>query len=372
MKEIVKVDVIRTTGLAKLDAATQALSKATTFAEIKKIRDVAEAIRKLAKTAGAGLDIQNQGAMLKIRAERKAGKKLKTMERHKSVNGRPKKGVHDEPLILKELGIDDKNQSRRWQREADISDGIQEEYFEQARKKEQEITTAGFLRYGKPVEDKEFEPKIYDIWNFQGIDDKFGQEHPGNIPAGIVLNTLYYYTNENDLVVDPMAGGGVVIDCCKYLNRGCLAYDVKPTRKDIEKNDILQGYPAKAKDCNLIFLDPPYYKKKEEDYGKESISALTLEQYWMAFKKIAEHSFRCIDKSGFLALLMEPYIDYQDSTNSLWLFQYINLFSDNSWKVERIFDVPESSQRYAAHDVARAKEQKQILTLRRQLIIFRK
>lgn len=87
MDDIVKVDVIRTTGLARLDAATQALAKATGIQEIKKIRDVAEAVRKLAKTAGAGLDIQNEGAMLKIRAERKCGEKLKVME--KARGGQP-------------------------------------------------------------------------------------------------------------------------------------------------------------------------------------------------------------------------------------------------------------------------------------------
>lgn len=219
---------------------------------------------------------------------------------------------------------------------------------------------------------KDFEPKIYDIWNFQGIDDRFGQPHPGNIPAGIILNTLYYYTKEGDLVIDPMAGGGVTIDCCKYLKRKCLAYDTNPKRKDIIKNDVLAGYPPKAKGCDLIFLDPPYYKKKEEDYGEDSISALSEDDYWLAFTTIATNSYKCVKSDGFLALVMEPYIDYEDSAKSLWLFQYINIFTDNKWKVERIIDVPENSQRYQAFNVARAKENEQMLTLRRQLILFRR
>ncbi len=223
-----------------------------------------------------------------------------------------------------------------------------------------------------PKEDKDFEPKIYDIWNFQGIDDRFGQPHPGNIPAGIILNTLYYYTKEGDLVVDPMAGGGVTIDCCKHLKRKCLAYDMNPKRPDIKQNDVSQGYPAEAKGCNLIFLDPPYYKKKEEEYGEDSISALPEDEYWQAFEKIASTSFKCVKKGGLLALVMEPYIDYEDSTKSLWLFQYINIFLGKKWLVERVIDIPESSQRYQAFDVTRAKGNKQILTLRRQLIIFRK
>jgi len=213
--------------------------------------------------------------------------------------------------------------------------------------------------------------KLYDIWNFIGKDE-LGTEHPGNVPSGVILNTLYYYTNENDLIVDPMAGGGVVIDCCKYLNRKCLAYDIKPVRDDIKKNDIKKGYPKEAKNCDLIFIDPPYYKKKEIEYGEQSISSLERKEYLEIFKVIAEKSMAIIKSNGYLAFLMEPYIDYKDSKLSIWLYDYILRFIEKGWRIERIFDVPESTQRYQAHDVTRAKENKQILTLRRQLIIFRK
>lgn len=144
-----KVEVIRTTGLAKLDAATQALAKATDIQEIKQVRDVAEAIRKLAKTAGAGLDIQNEGAMLKIRAERKGGEKLKETERARGKRTDLVTPCYQvDKQTLGEMGIT-KAQSSRWQAEADIPETVQEDYFEQAKEKEIEITTAGFMREGK-------------------------------------------------------------------------------------------------------------------------------------------------------------------------------------------------------------------------------
>jgi len=214
--------------------------------------------------------------------------------------------------------------------------------------------------------------KVYDIWNFAGIDYNFGIEYPGNIPAGIVLNTLYYYTKENDLVVDPMAGGGVTIDCCKYYDRRCLAYDIQPIREDVSKNDILSGYPQETQNCDLIFLDPPYFKKKEKEYGEISISALDRESYLEVFDTIAKESFKTIRNGGYLAFLMEPYIDYQDSSGSIWLYDYIKKFLENNWLIERIYDVPQTSQRYQAFDITRAKENKIVLTLRRGLIIFKK
>ena len=37
---------------------------------------------------------------------------------------------------------------------------------------------------------------------------------PGQFPAQLVAHTLFYFTQEEDLVFDPMAGGGVVPDTC--------------------------------------------------------------------------------------------------------------------------------------------------------------
>jgi len=213
--------------------------------------------------------------------------------------------------------------------------------------------------------------RVYDIWNFTGIDYNFGIRYPGNIPAGIILNILYYYTKENDLVIDPMAGGGVTIDCCKHLNRRCLAYDIQPDREDIKINDILKGYPDEAKDCDLIFLDPPYFKKKELEYGSVSISALNRKTYLQSFDIIAKKSYKIIKKNGYLALLMEPFIDYENSSNSIWLYDYLKRFLANNWLIERIYDVPQTSQRYQAYDISRAKKEKIALTLRRELIIFK-
>ena len=58
--------------MVALDAATQALARAETLAEIKLIRDKAEAVRSYARNAALGLDAQNYGAEVKLRAERKA------------------------------------------------------------------------------------------------------------------------------------------------------------------------------------------------------------------------------------------------------------------------------------------------------------
>ena len=73
-----------------------------------------------------------------------------------------------------------------------------------------------------------------------------------------------------------MAGGGVVGDVCKVLGRKCYMYDVNSAREDIVKHDLVnQGFPKEMENADLIFWDPPYYKKKMKDYGPQSISSLS-------------------------------------------------------------------------------------------------
>ena len=71
----------------------------------------------------------------------------------------------------------------------------------------------------------DFRPTPYDVWSFRH-DRAFGIPHAGSIPAAIIAHTLFYYTQPDALVVDPMAGGGSTLDVCESMGRRCLAYDI--------------------------------------------------------------------------------------------------------------------------------------------------
>jgi len=68
---------------------------------------------------------------------------------------------------------------------------------------------------------------------------------------------LKRYTEEGDLVVDPMAGSGTILDVCKEENRRCIAYDIAPTRPDIIQNDA-RHIPLFDSSVDMIFIDSPY------------------------------------------------------------------------------------------------------------------
>ncbi len=62
-------------------------------------------------------------------------------------------------------------------------------------------------------------------------------EIPCPIPEPDNLSSYYYFSDQGDLVLDPMAGGGVVADTCLALNRRCWSFDMddRPdTRSEIE------------------------------------------------------------------------------------------------------------------------------------------
>ena len=68
--------------LSRWDAARHALAEAVTIDEVKDIRDKAEAMRVYLKQAGESLEMQNNVADIKLRAERKAGLLLKDLPKN--------------------------------------------------------------------------------------------------------------------------------------------------------------------------------------------------------------------------------------------------------------------------------------------------
>jgi len=212
---------------------------------------------------------------------------------------------------------------------------------------------------------KEFEPKVYDVWNFSECDNRFGVEHPGRIPGQIIQNILYYYTKENDIILDPMAGGGVTQDVCETMNRKCYSYDINPKRDFIKKHDITNGFPDDIKNISLVILDPPYYKKKEQEYGKNSISFLNREQYLKSIEKIAKNC-----KGNKIALIMGKYYNYNNPNDSIFISDYINIFKKNGYKQIDEISINQTPPQGGQYAVKYAKEKQRMEIIKRDLVIF--
>jgi DNA modification methylase len=224
------------------------------------------------------------------------------------------------------------------------------------------------------MEDCGYQPDVYDIWTFNGLDKRYGQPHPGNIPAGILFNTLYYWTEQGDLVIDPMAGGGVTIDVCKAMRRRCVAYDIDPKRQDIRKQDAEEPWPDR--DAALVFIDPPYFSMMQEHYHPDGVSgAENIEEFLARMRKIFCNAVEALKPGGHVAVLIQnqtgrdvemgkEYID----TSFLFFGELLNL----GLKPVRRVSVPLNTQTCTAQQVEKAKRERRMLGLVRDLLVFRK
>lgn len=148
------------TALVKLETAKQALAEARTVDEVKEVRDKAEALRLYVKQQGYGLEIQNDIAEIKLRAERRAGELLAEIDKAKG--GNPKlqsilKPTGDtlSPVALEDLGIS-KKQSSRWQLEAEVPEEEFERHVAGIKAAKEELTSVGVRDLAKKLrrEDK--------------------------------------------------------------------------------------------------------------------------------------------------------------------------------------------------------------------------
>lgn len=228
--------------------------------------------------------------------------------------------------------------------------------------------------------------RTWDHWYFNNIDQRFGDEWPGQIPAQLVAHTLFYFTNQGDLVFDPMAGGGVVPDTSLAFNRKCWSFDLadRPeTRPEIEPhqwNPENLLWPVKgSKKPDLIFFDPPYFKKQENNYSEDSISMLSRKDYLKFFKELFPLFREYTKAHARIAFLNADWRDFQglaameeDPDQSILLLDYMDIMRRSGWKITHIIDCPLSTQRFLPNMVGRMQRNRTLGVVRRSLLIGRK
>jgi len=216
-----------------------------------------------------------------------------------------------------------------------------------------------------------YEPQVFTVWKFNGRDERFGIEHPGNIPAGIVFNVLYYWTEQGDLVIDPMAGGGVTVDACKAMKRRCLAWDVSPIRDDIEKCDATQPWPVEPGSASLVFLDPPYWKQKRGEYeGENNLADLGLQEFYEAMDTVFGHAWKALKANGTLVVIVGP--TQEDGVVCDHALAFAALLDKAGYAYVNRVIVPYTTQQVSGFDVAQARRGRFLLKLHRDLLVFRK
>lgn len=140
------------TALVRFDAARQALAEARSIDEVKTVRDQAEALRLYLKQSNQSLEMQNDVAEIKLRAERKGGDLFRAIQRDSG--GRPENTTHAEqsltPLQQAEQDSGVATVMRqRWELAASVPDEEFEQHVKDTKARRDELTTASVLRLAK-------------------------------------------------------------------------------------------------------------------------------------------------------------------------------------------------------------------------------
>lgn len=225
--------------------------------------------------------------------------------------------------------------------------------------------------------DPDWKPPLYSVWAFAKRTNKV--THDGNTEVRIVDNLLYLYTEPFDIVVDPFAGGGSTVDVCKKRLRRYWVSDRLPIveRLDIRTGDILDGAPNLHKrwgDVSLLYLDPPYWRQALGMYGDspDNLANMELEQF---YNVLTTFILQCADKmhaGSHIALVIQP---TQWNAPERQVIDHIfditqRLSSEHALKYKRRISVPYSTDQYNAQQVNWAKENRELLEISRELVIW--
>ncbi len=234
--------------------------------------------------------------------------------------------------------------------------------------------------------------RTWDLWDWNDCDRRFGDEWPGRIPGQMIAHILYYFSKQNDLVFDPMGGGGVTSDVCLAFNRRCWSLDMidRPaTRPEIEpylwdtkgnfNNDSESpGFFTAKQKPDLIIFDPPYFDKKAADYDQNSISVLPRQEYLAFLEGLFAFMKEQSKKTTLLAFINADWRDFQHTPaaeeshdGSIMIDDYLGILNKTGWQRTHIIQAPLLTQRFNAGIVS-AMQKKRILGVTSRYVIVLK
>ena len=207
--------------------------------------------------------------------------------------------------------------------------------------------------------------RTWDQWEWNDCDKRFGDDWPGRIPAQLIAHILFYFSKQNDLILDLMAGGGVTPDTCLALSCRCWAFDMadRPkTRPEIEPHTWTiptagqLAWPVSSKQKpDLIIFDPPYFDKKAADYDKKSISGLPKKEYLEFLEAFFALLKQNAKKTTRLAFINADWRDFQNKPaaeesheGAILIDHYLRILNKTGWQHTHIIQAPMSAQRFNA------------------------
>lgn len=172
----------------------------------------------------------------------------------------------------------------------------------------------------------DFELECTTVWAFprRGNWATHKSDWRGNWSPEVARNLILRYSNEGDILLDPMIGGGTTAIEAKILNRNIICSDVNDealertrtslkfpvehkTWQKVVKRDARDLSKAENESIDFILTHPPYADiiKYSEGQIVEDLSNIhSIEKFADEMEKVARELYRVLKPGKFCAILI--------------------------------------------------------------------
>ena len=174
--------------------------------------------------------------------------------------------------------------------------------------------------------DIDINPEATTVWSFpkRGNWATHRPTYRGNWAPQIPRNLILKYTQEGDLVLDPMVGGGTTLIEAKLLNRDAIGADINPQAVKLAKESLKFEVDNKSKqECyvgdarkpeniasdsmDLIATHPPYLniiKYSEIPIQGDLSNIGSLSKFLAEFEPAVKEFYRVLKPDHYCAILI--------------------------------------------------------------------
>jgi DNA modification methylase len=175
-------------------------------------------------------------------------------------------------------------------------------------------------------EKNDFQPEKTTVWDFpaRGAWATHKPDYRGNFAPQIPRNVILNYSEEGELVLDPMVGSGTTLIEARLLNRNAIGIDVNQTAVDITAERISFDVPNPSQQTvklgnaqklidiqdnsiDLIVTHPPYLNLVRYSNGKnpDDFSSISgIPKFLKAISVAFMEMYRVLKPGRFCAILI--------------------------------------------------------------------
>lgn len=171
-----------------------------------------------------------------------------------------------------------------------------------------------------------FEKEKTTVWSFPRRGDwkTHNPKYRGNFAPQIPRNIILQYSKKDDIILDPMMGGGTTLIEAKLLDRKGIGFDINPDAVKITKKnlkfkgsykyepvigiaDVRNLKKVSSNSIDLIITHPPYLNIINYSSGKidKDLSNISdLNNFLVEFDKAINEFYRVLKENCYCAILV--------------------------------------------------------------------